>query len=156
MGRGRPVKPKITKRTIMAEGQPPCPKWIRNDPEYSAAWDQACADLESIGLLSKTDSAILAVFVQAGGEFEKLDSDVRENGVTAISAKGLAMQRPEVGARNKAAERLMKAAIQLGLTPGARTRIDTSEGDDADIFGQYLNVKRAQNKTAKKTKKQVG
>ena len=138
-GAGRPLKPKKTKRTLLAAGRPPCPEWIAGNERYKAFWDQACNDLESIGLLSKTDSAILTVFVQAAGEFEDLDADVRKNGITAISSKGLAMQRPEVGARNKASERLMKAALQLGLTPSARTKIDTSEGEIVDL-GETLDT----------------
>jgi P27 family predicted phage terminase small subunit len=110
---GRKALP--TKRTTVdAEGDPVAPQWLRDDEREK--FDVIAALLLADCSVGELDSDAIALYCQAAVEFEsRYDCPL-----TVISAKGNTIQHPKVSLRNKAFERMLKLAKELGLTPKSR------------------------------------
>jgi len=133
--RGRPRKPKpsIVRATA---GRPSCPVWLGR--EGKAEWRRVTIELDKLGLLSKADRASLVAYCEAWEEFVDLLRKVRKEGPVLYTDKGNAIQNPVLGAKNKAAERVLKCAAQFGLTPAARTKIEAANAGDEDDFSAFV------------------
>ena len=123
---------------------PLCPNFL--GAEGKAEWKRITPDLKKKGLLAKIDRASLAAYCEAWEDFVFLLNEYNKEGATITTEKGNIVQNPTLGAKNKAAERVLKIACQFGMTPAARTKIDVKEEDkkvDAfTIFAGSKAVKR--------------
>ena len=102
--------------------------------------------LHKIGLLSEVDRAALAAYAQADGRWvqaeraiaKMAEKDQLTGGLMIKTSNGNAIQNPLVGTANKAASDMMRYAAEFGMTPSARTRIETKaceqNADPADRF----------------------
>lgn len=112
-------------------GLPVCPAFIADDELASAEWTSVCEELDLMKILCTSDRMAIAGYCEAAAEFQRLAKAVREEGHVSVTDKGNAIQNPLVGAKNKAAERMLKFAAQFGLTPSARTGIDVDKSGGA-------------------------
>lgn len=105
---------------------PVCPAWM--PAAGKAEWKRQAAALEAAGILADVDAAALALWCEAWAEFVECVGAVRgavkEAGMTYAINQGL------IGAKAKAADRLLKLAAQFGFTPAARGRIKPTAADD--------------------------
>lgn len=113
------------------------------------------------GVVTKSDGTALATYCQLYGrwaqaerafaehqrDFEKRKAEAEAAGETlpvssaylAYTPNGASMQHPLIGAANTAARDLMRYAIELGLTPSARTKIRPEKtGKKANPAAKYL------------------
>jgi P27 family predicted phage terminase small subunit len=117
-------------------------------------WRRIARELEKVGLVTLLDTAALAVYCQAYGEFVALEERIQElcgfvdaetlrvAGVEAlldIAPSGYRQIGALLQVRDRAADRMLKAAREFGLTPAARMRVlavpqlplfGDDEGDD--------------------------
>jgi P27 family predicted phage terminase small subunit len=112
-------------------------------PDARAEWDRVAGDLVRAGLITVADAAALAVYCTAYGRWvqaERVLAKAAENdpvfeGLLIKTPSGAVIQNPALGARNKAASDLLKAAAELGMTPSARSRVQAEAPDeDEDPF----------------------
>jgi len=105
---------------------PVCPAWM--PAAGKSEWKRQAAALQAAGILADVDAAALALWCEAWAEFVDCVAAVREatknGGMTAAINAGL------IGAKAKAADRLLKLAAQFGFTPAARGRIKPAAADD--------------------------
>lgn len=92
-------------------GKPTCPSWLGK--ESRAEWCRQVKLLESAGVLTGADRALLAAYCEAWGEFRELVETVKQD---PADWRSRAM-------KNAAADRLLKLAGQFGFAPAARARI---------------------------------
>lgn len=109
---------------VARRGFPLRPFFLDGDELASVEWERICDELDSMGILYLADSMSIAGYCEAAAEFQRLAQTVREEGHTSVTDKGNVIQHPLVGAKNKAAERMLKFACQFGLTPSARASIE--------------------------------
>ncbi len=108
-------------------------------------WNRVAGWLHRIGLLSEVDRAALAAYAQAYGRWvqaeraiaKMAEKDQLTGGLMIKTSNGNAIQNPLVGTANKAASDMMRYAAEFGMTPSARSRIETEgeqKADPADRF----------------------
>ena len=111
-------------------------------------WNRVAHWLHRIGLLSEVDRAALAAYAQAYGRWvqaeraiaKMADKDQLTGGLMIKTTNGNAIQNPLVGTANKAAADMMRYAAEFGMTPSARTRIETQASDqNADPTDHYFD-----------------
>ena len=95
-----------------------------------------CGALEDAGLLGSLDRALLTAYCEAWAEFVALSIRVRKEGPTVMTDKGNSVQNPTLGAKNSAAERLIRIAANFGMSPAARAKLEAVEkgGDELTAF----------------------
>lgn len=138
--RGRPRKPKPAK-VKAALGKLECPAFLGKEGKNE--WERVTVELDSMGILATADRAALVAYCEAWEEFVALLAKVREEGPVVYTDKNNAIQNPVLGAKNKAAERVLKIACQFGMTPAARTKIEATEGNDEDAFAKFAGLRVA-------------
>lgn len=137
MNRGRPRKPKKTKVSAR-KGEPECPLCLGVDGR--AEWFRVSAELREMGILATADRAAMTAYCEAWEEFVSLLEKVRDEGPVVYTDKGNAIQNPVLGAKNHAADRLMRIAAQFGLTPVSRAKLDAKEKDGVDEFAKFAGL----------------
>ena len=101
-------------------------------------WRRISRILYRLGLLTELDRAALAAYCQAWGRWitaeralaEMAKRDQLTSALMIKTGKGYAIQNPLVGTANKAMIAMMRAASEFGMTPAARSRISTPQGND--------------------------
>ena len=137
---GNPGKQKLPKyEPKPAPLRPTCPDFL-NDRAKSI-WFSLVDELEAVGVLTSVDQADFAAFCEAYEEAQACSRFINEHGLTFETGTGYLQQRPEVGIRNKAWDRVDKFGAQLGIGAAHRSRIEVKkrEGEDnplADILAE--------------------
>ena len=97
--------------------------------------------LHNLGLLSGLDRAMLLAYCKS---FEQWVAAVRmaENEGTVIhTANGTPVQSPYVGIANRALTNFTRIAVEFGLTPAARSRVQVPQmGEGMDEDGGICSV----------------
>lgn len=119
---------------------PKCPRHL--DKEARAEWKRMVKELEPLGLLTNIDKAIFASYCQAWSTWVMATRKIQEQGMifktpgkTRTLKDGTIEQTdggfPMVNLYfpiiNKANEQMVKALIELGMTPSSRSRVKVSE-----------------------------
>jgi P27 family predicted phage terminase small subunit len=100
---------------------PKCPKHL--DKEARAEWKRMARELEPLGLLSNLDKAVFASYCQAFSTWAQATKKVHEQGLVFKAPNGMPMMNPYLPIVNKANEQMLKALIELGMSPSSRSRI---------------------------------
>lgn len=112
---------------------PSCPTWLHR--EAKREWRRIVKHLVKLGLVTELDRAALAAYCQAYADWWKMEKRVEEVGEVQVTKSGYAAQRPEVSMRDKAWERMLKAAKEFGFTPSSRSRVSAADtGTQTDDF----------------------
>lgn len=96
------------------------------------------------GRFTEGDRAALSAYCTFWADFIDADRDIQERGgmvpgrSSADEASDRLVKNPSVAAKREASQQLRLWAVQLGLTPGSRARIQSqhqgSESDDGNPF----------------------
>lgn len=70
------------------------------------------------------DRAVLTGYVTSWAEWQALEADIADNGISFETDSGYEQRRPAVSARDKARKACHDFAKELGLTPPSRQRLD--------------------------------
>jgi P27 family predicted phage terminase small subunit len=152
--RGRPPKPTAIKeaegfrgKRKPKAGEPKPAKVARvpSPPAYLCAeaqkeWNRIAHQLSELGLLTELDISILALYCAAFGRWITAEKGLRAfarlekgSGLTSQTSNGNIIQHPLVGISRRAAHDMLRYAAEFGMTPSARSRIDTERAAlDAD------------------------
>ena len=133
-GRGRPRS--FSVKPDSKTGCPRCPKSLGKVGR--AEWRRVTAELGAMGVLNTADLVALTGYCEAWEEFIWLLERVKSEDPVVLTDKGNAIQNPIFGLKNKAWERMMKAAAQFGLTPSARNKLELAEEAGTDPFAEFL------------------
>lgn len=113
-------------------------------PELNAAakgeWKRLAKELAALGLFTRADRAVFAVYCQAWADWAALTKKINslKGGITFKTANGYIGVHPIIGARSKAWGMMKEAATRFGLDPSSRTRLDVpplpGQETDEDFF----------------------
>lgn len=114
------------------------------DKEAKAEWRRMAKDLEPLGLLTNLDKAVFASYCQAFSTWSQATKKVQEGGFVFKAPNGMPMMNPYLPIVNKANEQMMKALIELGMTPSSRSRIKVdAPKKETDPYEAFRNGKKA-------------
>lgn len=105
---------------------PDAPDFIEADKTAKAVWDETVDILKDCGILSKTDTHLLASYCTTYAEWLKCYKHVSANGHTDESGK----TSTESITFHKLADRHHKLIAELGLSPSSRARLSTTDTKD--------------------------
>ena len=123
----------------------PDAKRTHKPPDYFnkdavAEWKRMLPVLTSVGVLKESDLTTFTAYCHNYGLWMDANRVIAEEGTTQVSINGEVKHRPEFAQSQKALQAFTRCAIELGLTPSSRTRINAEAAsagtsDDDDIFG---------------------
>ncbi len=152
---GRPPKPTAQKKLEGNPGKralnedepepssemPGCPGWLNK--EGKSEWRRVALELNKIGVLTSVDRAALAAYCQWWARWVEAEKVIEEKGATfediriidtAVGEQPIVVgvkTRPEVRIAKDASAMMKSYAVELGLTPAARTRVKADKPDPA-------------------------
>jgi P27 family predicted phage terminase small subunit len=127
--KGDPVAKKRAKREPTPKGKAMCPQWL--SPVARAEWRRLAPELRRIGLLTAADTAVFASYCQSYALLREASELLREEGLVIRAISGYEVQHPAVAIQRSAQKAIREAAIELGLSPSARGRLELP-GDDSE------------------------
>lgn len=156
--KGRKPKPTILRlvggnagKRPLNKREPKVPAYLSSAPAHlnkdaKREWRRLANDLYRVGLLTKIDRAVLAAYCQAYGRWCQAERELalpheEGGGLTIETSNGNWVQNPLVGIANKAAGDMARFAVEFGMTPSARTRIETEapiDSPDAPTSDKYF------------------
>lgn len=107
------------------DDRPSCPRWLT--PYAKTAWRYYAPILHQQGTLTKADRDVLAIFCEALALFRQATEALQQEPLVLETAKGNFIQNPWLYTRKQAVTDAMKAAAELGVGAGSRTRLDVSK-----------------------------
>lgn len=117
------------------KGCPSCPRWL--DKEGKSEWKRIVESLKAMGILSRSDRAVLAGLCQNWSLFVRTSKQLNELPVLDRDS------RPVATTNGESYRNYLRACEQFGLTPSARTRIDVDiAGKKPDAFDVFVQRKR--------------
>lgn len=116
---------------------PDCPGHIKGAAREE--WDRISELLQKYKLITEIDTAALALYCQSYGRWQDAENQITAlkekggDGLIVRSPTGYPIQNPYLAIANRAMEDCYKYLQQFGLSPAARTRVQT--GINGDLFG---------------------
>ena len=143
--RGRKPKPTALKQLAGNPGKRPLnpaePKPERGAPEAPEhlkdearkAWDWLCDTLKRLGLLAKSDVAIMSLYCDTWAEYVKARQEVEQYRFLMISPKtGNPFVNPLLNVEAILKKQLLQYLSELGLSPTSRTRLHALPQEEPD------------------------
>jgi P27 family predicted phage terminase small subunit len=122
---------------------PECPDYL--NPLARAEWSRVAETLHSIGALAKLDESMLAAYCIAFARWRQAEEDLERMAQTDATThaavirtrQGNLIQNPMVGVANTARREMHRLAAEFGLTPSARTQIESNPYVNDPILKKY-------------------
>jgi len=108
--------------------------------------------LHAAGLLTEIDVAAFTVYCVAWGQYVEAQEKLKSHGAVIIGPSNFPVLSPYVALANKAAEQLMRAAVEFGMTPSSRSRVPAGPilpGGTSSVARFFEEQSRANNPAAK-------
>jgi len=140
---GNPGKRKINKAEPKPQPKAPaCPNFL--NPKARAEWRYIAPQLETVGLLTKIDRALLASYCIAWSRLREAEEFIAENGTTyetiVFDKWGKETARkvceyPQAKQARDAIEQIRKICTEFGMSPSSRSRmvLPTEKNVDDDM-----------------------
>lgn len=109
---------------------PECPVHLTDAAR--AEWERIVPLLINLRILSKVDTAALALYCQSYGRWQFSEAEIKKMGGALMvkAPSGYPIQNPYLAIANRAMEDCHRYLQQFGLSPSARTRVTvTVQGD---------------------------
>ena len=121
---GNPGKRPLNSREPRAEPDlPTCPSHLL--PTAKAEWKRLARELYHLGVLTRLDRATLAGYCQAYGRWVEAEKKLTETPGILKMPSGYIQANPWLTIATKQMELMQRFAIELGLTPSSRSRVET-------------------------------
>jgi P27 family predicted phage terminase small subunit len=103
-------------------GVPEKPAWLKG--EAADEWDRIVPILDSMGVLSTIDRAIIALHCQDWQQLCKINADLEAADYVSAGRTGEDVRNPLWAIKNQLEQRFHKTCELLGAAPNPRSRLD--------------------------------
>jgi P27 family predicted phage terminase small subunit len=138
--RGNPGRRRLNSREPRpAIELPTCPAHL--SAEARREWRRIGPQLRDIGVLSTIDKAAFAAYCVNWARWVKAEQKIKSQGEVLRSKRtGVEYYNPWLGVASRSMLLMHKFAIELGLSPSARSRVRSAEAaGDRSAFDEYLS-----------------
>lgn len=145
--KGNPGKRAMNKKEAAVLPAEPTPPSFLSD-EAKVEWGRVVGTLYKVGLMTELDRAALAAYCQAYGRWAQAEmalsrmaeADPETMALTVSTSNGNAIQNPMVGIANKAKADMVRYALEFGMSPSARSKVDAHPDDHEkkDGFAEFF------------------
>jgi len=119
------------------EKMPECPEHL--DEQARIEWKRCGDVMQSIGLMTELDMAVLAGYCQAFSEWARATTEVPKQGPVWVDPNtGLPKINPWLRVAREAYDRMMRAAVLLGLSPSSRATLKVEKPKAPDAGDEFL------------------
>jgi P27 family predicted phage terminase small subunit len=144
--RGNPSHRPLPRGEPMPASAPACPSPPGFLNAYAGEeWARTAPELFRLGLLTKVDTALFAVYCSTYAQWRTATEELAEAAAADPETHGLLIERdsrlianPLIGIARRAAETMLKVATEFGMTPAARSRITTNPDGPPGKFDGLL------------------
>lgn len=144
---GNPGKRAINKKEARLDlAEPTPPEFLNTDAKVE--WGRVVGTLYRAGLMTELDRAVLSAYCQAYGRWAQAeralsrmaDKDEYNRALMVKTHNGTAVQNPLVGTANKAKADMVRYAVEFGMTPSARSKVNATPHDQKpeDITKEFF------------------
>lgn len=156
MTKGRPKSPAATTRgtarqsrsmeiavpTAVTPLPAPCPDDM--PAQLEPIWDAVIADLcgrpnGSAIAYRAVDVMMVRVLVEAIWTHTQATDDLRSDGITMTTERGMVVKHPAIGIQKDAASTILRYSDALGLNPSARVRLAVTEAAGMSLLATLRN-----------------
>ena len=92
-----------------------------------------------MGMITALDRVGLAVYCVLWSRWVTAEEQLAKTGLIIKTTTGNVIQNPLLGVANRAQAELRRWAVEYGMTPSARSRINVPEEIGEDEFSVFLN-----------------
>ena len=85
-------------------------------------WDRLVPHLAKTGVLTEFDLGPLAIYCASFGQWLEATAAIQQYGTMLKAPSGYPVQSPHVAIANRAADTMLKIAVEYGFTPSSRGR----------------------------------
>ena len=144
--KGNPGKRAMNKKEAKVELAQPTPPSFLND-DAKVEWGRVVDTLYKTGLMTELDRAVLAAYCQAYGQWAQAeralarmaDKDEFNKALMVKTTNGNAVQNPLLGIANKAKADMVRYALEFGMSPSARSKVNANPDDHKeDKFKEFF------------------
>lgn len=134
--RGNPGKRPLNSREPKPRnGLPPPPAHL--DDEAKREWRRMGKELVNLGILTVVDKAAFAAYCVAWSRWAQAEAMVKQAGVYVPTLRGW-VKNPMVAVADTALAQMLRAAVEFGMTPSSRTRVQAApQKPDEDEFAEF-------------------
>lgn len=118
-----------------------CPTELTH-PKARAEWARVIDALTSTGHVTTVDRATLIGYCLKYGQWQALEETAAQHPFLVRAPSGYPIPNPAIGMANKAFALMLKAAVELGITPSSRSRIIAQAAESEDEFTAYQKRRR--------------
>jgi P27 family predicted phage terminase small subunit len=144
--KGNPGKRALNKQEPKVKLSHSSPPPFLNDDALEE-WDRVIGTLYTAGLMTELDRAALAAYCQAYGRWAEAEralarmaaKDDLNRALMVKTVGGNAIQNPLVGIANKAKADMVRYAVEFGMTPSARAKVNAADPDDASAAQEFFS-----------------
>ncbi len=129
---GNPGRRKLPEHEPKFDPSQPTPPPFLND-DAKVEWGRISGVLYEAGVLTEVDRAVLAAYCQSYGRWAQAERQIAKlqeadelNGLLLKTETENIIQQPLVGIANKSKNDMAKLAVEFGMTPSSRSRIETT------------------------------
>ena len=108
-------------------------------PQAKAHWPKIVKKLADAKVMTRLDADALALYCEHYAQWAQANQELATNGMTDLSAQGVPIMSPWLTISMKAAEAMRKLLIEFGMTPSARTKVQTVP-DDSGKADPWANL----------------
>lgn len=145
--KGNPGKRALNKKEANLDlAEPTPPEFLNTDAKVE--WGRVVGTLYRAGLMTELDRAVLAAYCQAYGRWAQAeralsrmaDKDEYNRALMVKTHNGTAIQNPLVGTANKAKADMVRYALEFGMTPSARSKVNATPHEQSaeDITKEFF------------------
>ena len=142
---GNPGRRPLNTAEAMPEPAIPSPPAFLSE-DAKLEWNRVSEQLFRLGLLSHLDRSTLAAYCQAFSRWKQAEDAIAElakrdqlsGGLMIKTSNGNLIQNPLVGTANKAMSEMMRYAVEFGMTPSARARVEAGVPYNGGKFAGLL------------------
>jgi len=122
------------------ESMPDIPDHL--DKEAQTEWKRCGDILQSIGLMTELDMAVFAGYCDSFSQWGKATKEVQKMGMVYKKTDGTPGLNPYLRVAREAYQRMMQAAVLLGLSPSSRASLKVEKPKPASKAQKFMARKR--------------
>jgi len=122
------------------ESMPDIPDHL--DKEARKEWKRCGDILQSVGLMTELDMAVFAGYCDSFSQWGKATKEVQKMGMVYKKTDGTPGLNPYLRVAREAYQRMMQAAVLLGLSPSSRASLKVEKPKQLDAADEFLRQTR--------------
>ena len=145
MRQGRKPKPSALSRRGREATEPVPPDALPRCPPHLDAvarkeWRRLAKPLYDMGVLTVADRAAFAAYCQAYSRWAEAERKLAETPMLIKAPSGYPQQSPWLSIANRQMELMARFAVEMGLTPSARTRVAVADREDQSPTIEFRTI----------------